>query len=280
MKNHFFTSYTGNKREEVENIYKLIDFKNINTIVEPFCGSCALSFYIWTLQKQKNYTYIFNDLNNNLINFLQLIKDNKGDLINEEINYFIDYINILLLNDDEKKTKSKIFYNNYIKDGLTEEKNLIWNAGAFYIGHKYYTIRPKLYPQELKQFKNINIKLSPFYDFLTTANIEFYNIEGIKILEKYNKKNCFIFLDPPYIASCNNFYKTDTTDNTNNIYEFLTTYGLKNLNCKTIMTHENSWLFKILFKEYLNTGGGEYKKIYQSKKKLTSHITILNYILK
>ena len=48
MKNHFYMSYSGNKREEVENIYNLIDFNNIATIVEPFCGTCAMSYYIST----------------------------------------------------------------------------------------------------------------------------------------------------------------------------------------------------------------------------------------
>ena len=55
MKNHFFFSYCGNKREEVEHIYNLLDLNNIDTIVEPFCGSCAMSYYIWTQNKDKNY---------------------------------------------------------------------------------------------------------------------------------------------------------------------------------------------------------------------------------
>jgi hypothetical protein len=54
MKNHFFFSYVGNKREEVEHIYNLLDLNNINTIVEPFCGSCAVSYYIWSQNKDKN----------------------------------------------------------------------------------------------------------------------------------------------------------------------------------------------------------------------------------
>jgi site-specific DNA-adenine methylase len=44
MKNHFFYPYFGNKREEVEHIYNLSDLNNIDTIVEPFCGSCAVSY--------------------------------------------------------------------------------------------------------------------------------------------------------------------------------------------------------------------------------------------
>ena len=42
------------------------------------------------------------------------------------------------------------------------------------------------------------------------------------------KKTC-IFLDPPYIASCNNFYFEDTGENIANIYEKLYHYELKNI---------------------------------------------------
>ena len=42
------------------------------------------------------------------------------------------------------------------------------------------------------------------------------------------KKTC-IFLDPPYIASCNNFYFEDTGENIANIYEKMYHYELKNI---------------------------------------------------
>lgn len=42
MKNHFIFSYAGNKRNEAENIAEKINFDNITTIIEPFCGSAAI----------------------------------------------------------------------------------------------------------------------------------------------------------------------------------------------------------------------------------------------
>ena len=55
MKQHFFMAYFGNKRQEVENLYNFLKSKleNIKNIVEPFCGSSALSFYISTLHPKK-----------------------------------------------------------------------------------------------------------------------------------------------------------------------------------------------------------------------------------
>ena len=86
MKNHFFFSYAGNKREEVEHIYNLSDLNNIDTIVEPFCGSCAVSYYLWTQNKDKNYKYILNDLDGYLINLLKIIRSGEYKKIEDEVN--------------------------------------------------------------------------------------------------------------------------------------------------------------------------------------------------
>ena len=75
MKNHFYMSYAGNKRNEVKDIYNHIDFENITTIIEPFCGSCAMSYYIST-QKQ-GLKYIFNDNNKYLKEMYEIIIDDN-----------------------------------------------------------------------------------------------------------------------------------------------------------------------------------------------------------
>ena len=76
MKNHFYMCYSGIKREEVENIYNLINFNNITTIVEPFCGSCAMSYYIST-KHPKKFKYILNDNNEYLREMFDIIRDDE-----------------------------------------------------------------------------------------------------------------------------------------------------------------------------------------------------------
>ena len=44
MKTHFYITYPGNKRKEMKGLYPYLDFTNINTIVEPFAGTCAISY--------------------------------------------------------------------------------------------------------------------------------------------------------------------------------------------------------------------------------------------
>ena len=67
MKNHFIFSYAGNKRNEVEQIFDKIDLKDIDTIIEPFCGSSAMSYYLSTLYPKK-FKYILNDNSKEIYN--------------------------------------------------------------------------------------------------------------------------------------------------------------------------------------------------------------------
>ena len=80
MKNHFFFSYAGNKRNEVDHILSYIEsqnFDNIKTIIEPFCGSSALSYYIST-KYPKKFNYILNDFDEHLITLYKLTSNEKN----------------------------------------------------------------------------------------------------------------------------------------------------------------------------------------------------------
>lgn len=59
MKSHFYMSYFGNKRMEVETIFNNLDFTNVTTVIEPFYGSCSMSYYIST--QYSNIHYVLND---------------------------------------------------------------------------------------------------------------------------------------------------------------------------------------------------------------------------
>jgi site-specific DNA-adenine methylase len=283
MKNHFFFSYVGNKREEVEHIYNLLDLENIDTIVEPFCGSCAVSYYIWTLNKDKNYKYILNDLDSNLIELLKVVRSGEYKEIEDDVNKKREEI----LGYEDDMIEAKKIYLNYIKSSKDASHKGLNNNGditGYIFSHKYYAMRSGMFPlRDFKsRFKNkLDISNYPIYDFLTNANIEIHSVDANKIIDDYNNDKTFIFLDPPYIASCNNFYSIDTGENIGNIYEKLTSYGLKNYKCKMLICHENNWLFKILFKEYVENEN-EYKKTYQNKiggknKKNTYHICVKNF---
>ena len=91
MKNHFYIGYAGNKRQEVEIIYNSLNLSNITTIIEPYCGTCAISYYIWL--KHPNLKFILNDNNIYLKEIYEIIKDDVKciefeKIINEQYNIY------------------------------------------------------------------------------------------------------------------------------------------------------------------------------------------------
>lgn len=253
MKNHFYISYIGNKRQEVEKIVENINFDGITTIVEPFCGSCAVSYYISTLYPNR-FKYILNDIDDKLIELLNIHKDE--DKMTEIIEEFEEF----------KKDITKEKYKEYVKKGFK----------GWLFGNKYYAIRPYLYPAT--DLKRLNTKMEfkdkPIYKFLINEDVEIYNKDAIEIIEQYDKEDCLIFLDPPYLNSCNCMYKNGE----GTVYFYLYEKELKNFKANIYIAHEYNLLFKLLFKDYINEDMIYDKKYQMADKKKTQHILIDNRI--
>ena len=75
-KNHFFFSYFGNKRNEIDNIFNSIKNYDIEYIVEPFCGSSAFRYHM-SIKHPGRYTYVLNDNNTLLIELYNIMSDDK-----------------------------------------------------------------------------------------------------------------------------------------------------------------------------------------------------------
>lgn len=259
MKNHFFISYAGNKRTEVKDFYELIkdDIKDKTTIIEPYCGSCSISYYISTLHPKK-YKYILNDTDNNLYNLLTIARDE------EKFNKLIDEL-------EELKPiiiSSKENYNAYIK----ENKH---NIKGYLVSHFIYYIRAGLYPinGHLSKKTFTDLKTKPIINFLRTEDITITNIDGLEVYinNKDNPDNILI-LDPPYLDCSNSCYILPTGLKTN-IYEYLFNSSIRKEKAFIGLILENNWIIKLLFNGYNSV---TYEKQYQQSKKITEHIYITN----
>ncbi len=257
MKNHFLIPYYGNKRQEVKNIYEAIKDKinKYKTIVEPFCGSSALSYYIWLNNKDAKIKYILNDNNKLLVELYNIAKDD-----NKLNKLYFD------LRDIYEKIKCKDDYMKIVEKAKNDDL-LSW----VYV-HKIYSIRPALYPEtRLIKIDRIDSLLNaPIIDFLRNANVEISNKDALDVYNEYvNDSKAFIFLDPPYLMSNNTWYKEPTL----NIYEYLSDNDISNKKALICLCLENNWIIKLLFKNKKNK---TYEKTYETTKKLTEHIIILN----
>ena len=255
MKNHFIIKYFGNKREEVETIYENINLDGITTIIEPFCGSSAFSYYLHT-KHPKKFKYILNDNDDELIELYKICLDHK------KLEDFQNKVNKIIFPNDDDKPLSKEQYNNITEPML-----------KFFIHHKYNSIRKGLYPlKQMTLFKKLDILEHPFVKFIRNEKVEICNIDGLELLKKYkDDSNCLLFIDPPYIDSTNTYYKKGLNDN---IYEYCFYNDISEYNSKIYFCLENNWIIKMLFNKYK---GIEYDKKYKTKpKKKTKHILIEN----
>jgi site-specific DNA-adenine methylase len=250
IKNHFFYAYAGNKRNECNDIFNYIknDIEKYNNIIEPFCGSCAFSVFMSKLYPLK-FKYILNDLDTRLIELLNLSRD-KVAL--EEFLIILNN-NVIGLN--------KIKYKEIIKtDTLL----------GYVMKRLIYTITPGLFPLDYKEkvytFDNLDI-----VKFMRTENITLSSVDGLDIVNQYKYvENTFIFLDPPYLLSNNEFYKMKKGVN---IYEYLTINGMNDFKSWLLLVIERNWITGYIFKDYIKE---EWNKNYEMSKKKTTHIIVSN----
>jgi site-specific DNA-adenine methylase len=250
-KNHFFISYAGNKRNEFNKAYEIIKDRldDIEYIIEPYCGTSAFSYFL-SLKHPKKFKYILNDNCKHLIECYKIFKDD------EKRN---DFIKLL---DKWNLDLTKEEYKNIVNKDDTPN---------WFFKHKFCAMRPGLYPLN-KKFKISGLEKVPIIDFLKNENIEFLNIDGIDVIKKYiDNSNAFIFLDPPYMMSCNSLYDSAQGD----IYEYLNSINLKNYQSFIMLMLENNWICKLMFKNYDII---EYSKEYQITKKKTNHFILINRV--
>lgn len=252
MKNHFFFGYSGNKRNEVVPICDVLDksLDSIDTIIEPFCGTSAVSFYI-AMKHPKKYTYILNDNNPYLIELYKVAKDEN------KFSSLIESLNNKVINIDKQKY-------NALEPSLTR----------FIIHNKIKRIRAGLFPLNYKPKPELfnSLRDCPIVQFLRNENVILSCGDALTLFQTYkDSSNVLMFIDPPYINSDNTFYINPDC----NIYEYLIDNNMDSMNAKLCMCLENSWIIRLLFKH--NKMSKEYDKSYDNaSRRKTTHIIIHN----
>lgn len=259
MNNHFIIPYSGNKRKEYNIIKKYINFDNKKIIIEPFGGSCALSYQIFK-EKGNIYTFFLNDLDPIIYQIYKLYKELDLETIERNINNKLD----------QMRTKDN--YNNLKKEELKKNNVNIW---TYIVTHKFYSIRDGLFPLKKNMndakfiFTNEQIQ---FFNFMKLPNVYISNNNWDDLFEKYkNYKNCIFFMDPPYIMSCNAYYDLSSMEKKNNVYEFFEINTKSKYKSTIYFILENNWIVRLLFN---NHNFIEYEKKYETTKRKTMHMLI------
>lgn len=257
---HIFIKWYGNKLNEYKKFKDYINFDNKINIIEPFCGSAAISFKIW-LEYGDKFNYYINDKDELIYNYLNYNKNvNLSDLI--------DRINIEKRQYDNDEKFQELYEKSLVNQEDFIYKILISKL-SFYSTkmRSKYTIRTQPWLTISKLNKN-QIK---FKEFLNSPNVFITNDDWSIIFEKFkDDKQALIILDPPYIKSYNSFYNKEC--------QYLDVYNklddIRNNNATSYFIIEKIKETDDLFKDWNNII--IYNKEYKLKMKKTFHTVYSN----
>ena len=194
-----FVRWPGNKTKHLKKILKYIP-DDYNTYIEPFIGSGSLFLY---LEPEK---WIINDLNTDLINIWNYVKNDPEKLI-KALKKFAKTMRTKTETEKKiycEKLTDKLNSSKLSKNKRTETYLLMLFSsflGLISSEDRFYF---KGLEREIKNDNYSFIKdrytdnLHDVSDFLNETSGQIYNKDYRYVLSK-TKKDDFVFLDPPYI---------------------------------------------------------------------------------
>ena len=194
--------WSGSKRSQAEEIIKLFP-KEIDTYYEPFCGGYSVLRRLLSSDIKVNH-YICSDLNGDLINLWNMIKNNPEYLSNYYTKLWSE-LNI----DDNKERKKRYFENvreRYNVEHKAEDFLFIMRTttngmprynkeGRF--NNSFHITRNGILPSKLKKV------LSEWSELLNKYSVEFKCCDYSEIV---SDENDLLYLDPPYANTKGMYY--------------------------------------------------------------------------
>jgi len=186
-KNPSFVKWAGGKRQLLEQFKPLLPEK-ITTYIEPFVGGGAVAFYV--IKKYKPKKVILSDINEELVNAYNVIKDNVDELIE-------------LLGKFKKKHSSEFYkkiraQNPELSSRVTRATRFIYLNKTCFNGI-YRVNSSGKFNVPMGSYKNPGIcqekDLREVSELLQNTTILSLPFEKIS---EFAKKGNFIYFDPPY----------------------------------------------------------------------------------
>jgi len=244
-----FIKWVGGKRGLLEQILPLFP-KKFNNYYEPFVGGGAVFFELFSKGLLKNKKIILSDINSELVNSYNIVKNNPFELIAKLEKY--------------KEQHSKEFYYQIRElDRKEDYKNLsnLERATRFIYLNKtcfngLYRVNKKGYfNTPIGSYKNPNIV---DHNVILSASEALQNViikhQSFKEILKETKKDDFVYFDPPYypLNETSNF----TSYNSNCFLEdeqfelFEVFEKLSDKGVKVVQSNSNTKFIKDLYKDY------------------------------
>ena len=217
-------SYFGNKDNEIETIKNnLPNMSHIDTIIEPYCGSFALTRYLLTQYPDK--TYICNDNDELLIKTYQTLQDNKK--CQQLINFYKRF-----------GIKDKTHYDSFKKENSVK---------SYLFTHIIYRIHYGMYDENKKRFNEKDINRLIHFN-KNYKHVKFTCGDASIIINKYiNKSKTFLFLDPPFLLT-SSFYSFAKSEDLESFFKVL--MNINNYKSKILAVCGDNFLLIPFYEKY------------------------------
>lgn len=188
-------SYYGGKQNLAKRIINVLP--GYGCFVEPFAGGAAIFFL---MNRRKNTIEVLNDRNNLITNIYRVFQDKeKFDLVTHKLKYTLysreEYdLSVKICKNPENYSdidKAWAFWVN-----IESSFSRILNNG-FSISNKKNPGRQILFENKKKNFRNV-------YNRLMGVVVE--NLDAIDCIKKYDSKDTFFYIDPPYLYADQGHY--------------------------------------------------------------------------
>lgn len=196
--------WPGSKWSIGEQIIEMMPKHNI--YLEPFFGSGAVFFLKPTCNSE-----ILNDLDSEVVNLFRTIRDNS-EMLAKEI-YFTPYSREEYKESYKRKDKDL--------DNIEKARQFLVRANMARAGMQYYSsswrhagpvLGAKTKQRVSGDWNRIPERILEAAERLKDAEIE--NKNALELIKKYNRKDCLIYIDPPYLLSTRRqrYYNVEMTE--------------------------------------------------------------------
>jgi len=251
--------WSGNKSRYLKHIIPhLPPLESINTYIEPFLGSGALFLFL------KPKQWIINDLNKELINIWQTVKNDPAFIRHVFLAFGKQFLKVSSL--DEKLL--------FCRGLLKKMENMPYdsNRASLYLLLKYCAFMGFIFIDNTYKFTALDTKIYNGKSLYFLSNMYFDNIFHVsEFLSKNVKKNKilnddyknvlkkaksgdFVFLDPPYVEDDINYhFNYNRDENIDDLFIVELSIEVKKLdeqNIKWLMTQADTAKVRDIFKRY------------------------------
>jgi len=218
-----------------------------NCWVEAFCGSAAL-----TLRKSPAPIEVINDIDNEIVNFFQQLRENHGALCNAiELTPYAEgeLTNARIAEEDLSNLERA---RRFLVQSMMAINGLFGaERGGFSYSDSYTR---NGHDARVNRWNNLPDRLKLVVERLKKVRVE--NKDALKLIKRYiNRPATLLYLDPPYLGDRTNGYSKDANNekfhktllnlaNTANCMVFIS--GYENELYDSILSAENGWQKKTI----------------------------------